>query len=91
MKEFLISEFRKIESDAVKRMTSEYSMGTWVRVPVFLDGVLDAAIWDIKQNRFTELRIKMCSPKEGEEVTPHWSRSKTAVHCDGYKEEVIEL
>ena len=59
MREFLISEFRKIEESALESVERIHPHDKKVSIPVMLDGVMDTAIYDSVSHKFVALHIFM--------------------------------
>jgi hypothetical protein len=78
MREFLIGEFRKVEAQALEAARSAHSKCERVIFPVFLDGVIDWAIYSTALDKFIALQITMADGEMAPGMFPQ-PFSQTAV------------
>jgi hypothetical protein len=86
MRDFAITEFRKIESRALKEVGKIKTKARGIDINFIFDGVMDTAHYDMQEKRFTFLRLKMAT--EGI-VLIDYMPSKTACYCN--KAEYVEV
>lgn len=88
MEEYIKNCFELVRGDMEKRMLDLQSTAMTITSHFVVDGVIDSAVWDVKEKKFTKLRVKMAT---GKISAPLFSKGKTSVLSDGFKIEEIDL
>ncbi len=84
LREKVLSDFRKIEPEMLRYMQSKEWKALTVYMPFYSDGVIDSVVYDVKEKRFTELRVTVA---KGDVTRAMWSGD--AVYCDDF--EVVKI